>query len=90
MMDMLKLSPTFISDQLFTVRQTIAHLSKGTTLLPGSIIMTGTPKGVGFVKKPAVYLKHGDEVTVWIGGGIGSCINDVVEEGKNDIPKAKL
>ncbi|KAK7681892.1 hypothetical protein QCA50_014854 [Cerrena zonata] len=78
------------SDQLFTVRQTIAHLSKGTTLLPGSIIMTGTPKGVGFVRKPAVYLKHGDEVTVWIGGGIGSCVNDVEEEGKGDILKAKL
>lgn len=75
-------------DQLFTVRQTISFLSQGTTLLPGSVIMTGTPKGVGFVKKPAIYLKNGDQVTVWVDGGIGSLVNDVVEEGKG--LKAKL
>lgn len=64
------------------MRQTIAFLSQGTTLLPGSIIMTGTPAGVGFVRKPVVYLKHGDKVTTWVGGGIGTLVNDVVEEGK--------
>ena len=78
------------SDQIFTVRQTIAFLSQGTTLLPGSIIMTGTPKGVGFVKKPAIYLKNGDQCTVWVDGGIGSLVNDVVEEGKSSAVKAKL
>jgi 2-keto-4-pentenoate hydratase/2-oxohepta-3-ene-1,7-dioic acid hydratase in catechol pathway len=77
------------SDQIFTVRQTIAFLSQGTTLLPGSVIMTGTPKGVGFVKKPPVYLKNGDQVTIWVDGGIGTLINDVIEEGKGSI-KAKL
>lgn len=56
--------------------------------MPGSVIMTGTPKGVGFVKKPAIYLKNGDQVTVWVDGGIGSLVNDVVEEGKG--LKAKL
>ena len=40
----------------------------------------GTPKGVGFVKSPPVYLKHGDKMSVWVGGGIGSLYNDVVEE----------
>ncbi|KAI0700608.1 fumarylacetoacetate hydrolase [Cytidiella melzeri] len=68
------------ADQLFNVRQTIAFLSQGTTLLPGSVIMTGTPKGVGFVKKPPVFLKHGDSVTVWLGNGIGSLVNPVIEE----------
>ncbi|EKM59855.1 uncharacterized protein PHACADRAFT_250625 [Phanerochaete carnosa HHB-10118-sp] len=77
------------ADQLFSVRQTVAFLSQGTTLHPGSVIMTGTPKGVGFAKKPAVYLKHGDQVTVWVDGGIGTLVNDVVEEGKGAI-KAKL
>ncbi|KAI0775407.1 fumarylacetoacetate hydrolase [Irpex lacteus] len=77
------------ADQLFTVRQTIAFLSQGTTLLPGSVIMTGTPKGVGFVKKPPIYLKNGDSVTVWVGGGIGSLVNPVVEEGAPAV-KAKL
>ena len=76
------------SDQIFNVRQTIAFLSQGTTLLPGSIIMTGTPKGVGFVKKPPQYLKDGDDMTVWIGNGIGTLVNPVVEERGNE--KAKL
>lgn len=70
----------FFSDQIFNVRQTIAFLSQGTTLLPGSIIMTGTPKGVGFVKKPVIYLKHGDDVKVWVGGGVGTLANKVIEE----------
>jgi 2-keto-4-pentenoate hydratase/2-oxohepta-3-ene-1,7-dioic acid hydratase in catechol pathway len=74
------------SHQIFTVRQTISALSQGTTLEPGSIIMTGTPKGVGFVRKPPVYLKDGDDVRAWIGGGIGTLVNSVVEEG----PGAKL
>ncbi|RDX47755.1 fumarylacetoacetate hydrolase [Lentinus brumalis] len=76
------------ADQIFNVRQTIAFLSQGTTLLPGSIIMTGTPKGVGFVKKPPQFLKDGDNVTVWIGNGIGTLVNPVVEERGNE--KAKL
>ncbi|KZT29400.1 hypothetical protein NEOLEDRAFT_1085306 [Neolentinus lepideus HHB14362 ss-1] len=77
------------ADQIFTVRQTIAYLSQSTTLLPGSIIMTGTPAGVGFVKNPPVVLKHGDDCRVWVGAGIGTCINTVVEEGKGGV-KAKL
>jgi len=68
------------SDQIFTVRQTVSALSQGTTLEPGSIIMTGTPKGVGFVRKPPIYLKHGDDMRVWIGGGIGTLVNPIVEE----------
>ncbi|KAJ6560166.1 hypothetical protein B0H19DRAFT_1146653 [Mycena capillaripes] len=70
------------SDQIFTVRQTVAFLSQGTTLEPGSVILTGTPKGVGFVKKPPLYLKHGDKMSVWVGNGIGTLVNDVVEEGR--------
>lgn len=49
----------------------------------------GTPKGVGFVRKPPIYLKHGDEVRVWIGAGMGTLVNKVVEEGKGEL-KAKL
>lgn len=71
------------SDQIFNVRQTIAFLSQGTTLEPGSIILTGTPKGVGFVKKPPVYLKDGDQVSVEVGSGIGTLVNNVKEERSN-------
>ncbi|KAI0307130.1 fumarylacetoacetate hydrolase [Multifurca ochricompacta] len=74
-------------DQIFSVKQTIAFLSQGTTLQPGTIILTGTPKGVGFVKKPPLYLKNGDVVQVWIGSGIGTLINPVVEEGKPGVTK---
>jgi 2-keto-4-pentenoate hydratase/2-oxohepta-3-ene-1,7-dioic acid hydratase in catechol pathway len=69
-------------DQIFNVRQTVAFLSQATTLEPGSIILTGTPAGVGFARKPAVVLKHGDDCRVWIGHGIGTLVNTVVEEGK--------
>jgi 2-keto-4-pentenoate hydratase/2-oxohepta-3-ene-1,7-dioic acid hydratase in catechol pathway len=69
------------SDQIFSVKQTIAFLSQGTTLEPGTIILTGTPKGVGFVRKPPLYLMGGDTVQVSIDSGIGSLINPVVEEG---------
>lgn len=69
------------SDQIFSVKQTITFLSQGTTLEPGTIILTGTPKGVGFVRKPQLYLKNGDVVQVSIDSGIGSLINPVVEEG---------
>ncbi|KAF5320906.1 hypothetical protein D9619_000720 [Psilocybe cf. subviscida] len=68
------------ADQIFNVRQTIAWLSQGTTLEPGTIILTGTPKGVGFVKSPPVYLRDGDKMSVWVGNGIGTLVNDVVEE----------
>lgn len=68
------------ADFIFNVRKTIAFLSQGTTLEAGSLIMTGTPKGVGFVRSPPVYLKDGDEVRCWIGGGMGTLVNPVIEE----------
>jgi len=42
--------------------------------------MTGTPKGVGFIKKPPVFLKAGDDVRVSAGPAIGTLINPVGEE----------
>jgi 2-keto-4-pentenoate hydratase/2-oxohepta-3-ene-1,7-dioic acid hydratase in catechol pathway len=46
---------------IFNVNQIIAYASQGTTLLPGDLIPTGTPFGVGFSRKPPVFLKDGDE-----------------------------
>jgi len=77
------------AEQIFNVRQTVAFLSQGTTLEPGSIILTGTPKGVGFVKNPPLYLKDGDKMAVWLSGGIGSLVNDVKEE-RGSVPLARL
>jgi len=76
--------------QIFNVRQTIAFLSQGTTLEPGSIILTGTPKGVGFVRNPPIYLQDGDKVNVWIGHGIGTLVNDVKEEKSSNSNSYKL
>jgi 2-keto-4-pentenoate hydratase/2-oxohepta-3-ene-1,7-dioic acid hydratase in catechol pathway len=69
-------------NQLFSVAQALAFLSQGTTLMPGSMLMTGTPAGVGFTRTPPVVLRHGDVVETSVGGGIGTLINTVVEEGK--------
>lgn len=71
-----------LRDQIFTVRKAIAFVSQGTTLEPGSLIMTGTPKGIGYGRNPRIHLQHGDDVRVFIGGGIGTLVNKVKEEGK--------
>ena len=71
------------SSSLVRRRRGRVHFSQLLTSFPG------TPKGVGFVKKPPLYLKHGDQVTVWVDGGIGSLVNDVVEESKGAV-KARL
>jgi 2-keto-4-pentenoate hydratase/2-oxohepta-3-ene-1,7-dioic acid hydratase in catechol pathway len=54
------------SQMIFPVATLIADLSRGTTLLPGTLILTGTPSGVGMARKPPVWLKAGDAVEVEI------------------------
>lgn len=68
------------SDMIFDVPRLISFLSEGTTLLPGTVILTGTPSGVGFARTPPIFLKGGDEVRVEI-QNIGSLLNPVQEEG---------
>ena len=64
-------------DMIFSVAEIISFLSQDTTLLPGTVILTGTPQGVGFARKPPVWLKPGDEVTIEL-EGIGQLTNSVV------------
>jgi 2-keto-4-pentenoate hydratase/2-oxohepta-3-ene-1,7-dioic acid hydratase in catechol pathway len=64
---------------IFSVAATVAYLSKVFTLEPGDLIFTGTPPGVGFARKPPVYLKAGDVVEVEI-DGLGVLRNPVVAE----------
>src|SRR5712664_2427731 len=68
-------------DMIFDVPTLIAFLSGSTTLLPGTVILTGTPHGVGFVRKPPVFLKPGDTVTIDI-DRIGALINPVIAEAE--------
>lgn len=64
---------------IFNIPRLIAFLSQLFTLETGDIIATGTPPGVGFTRKPSVFLKDGDEVKVII-EGVGELVNPVVEE----------
>jgi 2-keto-4-pentenoate hydratase/2-oxohepta-3-ene-1,7-dioic acid hydratase in catechol pathway len=51
---------------IFSLPKTIAFLSQGTTLEQGTIIMTGTPPGIGCMRDPKVVLRHGDDMRVEI------------------------
>ncbi len=64
------------SDMIFDVPTLIAFLSQGTTLLPGTVILTGTPQGVGFARKPPLFLRDGDSVSIEI-ERIGTLTNPV-------------
>ena len=67
------------NDMIFDVPTLITFLSGSKTLLPGTVILTGTPHGVGFARKPPVWLKAGDTVSIEI-EKIGTLTNPVVEE----------
>jgi len=66
-------------DMIFDVPTIIEFLSQGTTLSPGTVILTGTPEGVGFSRKPPIFLAHGDLVSVEI-EDIGKLTNPVLNE----------
>jgi 2-keto-4-pentenoate hydratase/2-oxohepta-3-ene-1,7-dioic acid hydratase in catechol pathway len=66
------------SDMIFPVARLIAHISRDTTLLPGTLILTGTPPGVGFARTPPVFLADGDSVHVEI-ERIGTLENPVID-----------
>ena len=68
---------------IFDVATLIAECTRGTTLLPGTVILTGTPSGVGMARTPAVFLKAGDVVEVEISGpgvNLGTLSNRVAME----------
>jgi len=67
------------SDMIFDVPTLIEFLSGSMTLLPGTVILTGTPNGVGMARKPPVWLKPGDTVTIEV-EGIGQLTNPVRSE----------
>ncbi len=67
------------ADMIFDVPALIEFLSGSTTLLPGTVILTGTPHGVGMAQNPPRWLKAGDMVTVDI-EQIGSLTNPVADE----------
>ncbi len=78
-----------MSDMVFPIATIISELSSGLTLLPGTVILTGTPGGVGMARTPPQWLREGDEVEVEIttqgapalqsgaGSGLGTLRNRV-------------
>ena len=75
-------------DMIFGVKEAITFLSKGTTLLPGDLIFTGTPHGVGSGRNPPLWLRDGDVVEVSL-EGVGTCTN-TVEFVRDDASKPEL
>ena len=67
------------SDMIFSVEELVSYLSKNMTLKPGTVIMTGTPEGVGFARKEPIYLRDGDTIEIKI-EGLGNLRNNVVSE----------
>ena len=70
-------------DMIFDVPAIISDLSRSMTLLPGTVILTGTPEGVGFTRQPPIYLQDGDIVTIEI-ESIGKLTNPVKKEDKGN------
>ncbi|WP_367038856.1 fumarylacetoacetate hydrolase family protein [Streptomyces sp. Je 1-332] len=66
-------------DMIFGVAKLVAILSEAMTLSPGDVIVTGTPDGVGALRKPQVWMKPGDTCTVEI-DQIGTLTNPVTQE----------
>ena len=64
------------SRMIFSVAELVSFLSEGMTLVPGDVIITGTPPGVGMARDPQVWLKAGDEVSIEI-EGLGTLTNPV-------------
>jgi 2-keto-4-pentenoate hydratase/2-oxohepta-3-ene-1,7-dioic acid hydratase in catechol pathway len=69
---------TSTSDMIFPVATLISELSRGMTLLEGTILLTGTPAGVGSARDPKRFLQGGDVVEVTI-EGVGTLSNSVTE-----------
>ncbi|PKN33850.1 MAG: 5-carboxymethyl-2-hydroxymuconate isomerase [Deltaproteobacteria bacterium HGW-Deltaproteobacteria-19] len=67
------------ADMIFPVASIVSNLSLSMTLEPGTVILTGTPQGVGFTRKPPIFLHAGDTVSVEI-ERIGTLTNPVFHE----------
>lgn len=65
------------ADMIFSVGEIVAYLSQTMTLYPGDLVVTGTPNGVGYARRPPRFLHPGDEVTVDI-DRIGSVRTPIV------------
>lgn len=68
-----------VANMIFSIPEIIAYISSFTELVPGDVVVTGTPAGVGFSRKPPLYMKPGDRFEVEI-AGVGVLRNSVIDE----------
>jgi 2-keto-4-pentenoate hydratase/2-oxohepta-3-ene-1,7-dioic acid hydratase in catechol pathway len=66
-------------NMMFPVAETLVYITQGMTLEPGDIIISGTPSGVGFARKPPVFMKGGDTCEIDI-EKVGVLSNPIVDE----------
>ncbi len=67
------------ASMMFSIVDMLVYITQGMTLEPGDILFTGTPSGVGYARKPPVWMKNGDVCEVEI-SGIGTLRNHVLDE----------
>jgi 2-keto-4-pentenoate hydratase/2-oxohepta-3-ene-1,7-dioic acid hydratase in catechol pathway len=67
-------------EMIFGVANLISFASRAFTLLPGDVLITGTPHGVGASRNPPVFLKDGDVIAIEV-EGLGTLTNRCEEEG---------
>ncbi|MGH6625587.1 MAG: fumarylacetoacetate hydrolase family protein [Burkholderiaceae bacterium] len=67
------------ADMIFDIATQISLMSEAMTLVPGDVIVTGTPSGVGLARTPPLWMKHGDLCTVHV-EGVGTLSNPVLDE----------
>jgi 2,4-diketo-3-deoxy-L-fuconate hydrolase len=71
------------SDMIFPVPELVARLSRVVELLPGDVVFTGTPPGVGFGRTPARFLQDGEELVSTV-GGVGTMRHRLRRSGAQD------
>jgi acylpyruvate hydrolase len=69
------------NDLVFSIRTLVKILSECMTLQPGDVVVTGTPSGVGYARKPPVWMKAGDTVEIEV-EGIGKLVNTIQNEAQ--------
>jgi 2-keto-4-pentenoate hydratase/2-oxohepta-3-ene-1,7-dioic acid hydratase in catechol pathway len=74
-----KIQDSNTTDFIFNIQQVVSYLSQFMTLLPGDVISTGTPAGVGLGFDPPTYLKPGDVVELGI-DGLGTQKQTAIQE----------
>jgi 2-keto-4-pentenoate hydratase/2-oxohepta-3-ene-1,7-dioic acid hydratase in catechol pathway len=66
-------------NMMFPIAETLVDITQGMTLEPGDLVVTGTPSGVGFARKPPVWMKAGDTIEVEI-EKVGLLSNPIIDE----------